>query len=327
MSENDENINVLLDELSKFTSKLIKLEYYFKDQDSLINERLNGYDTKFNTLNEELSDFDENISKMQEYLLLELESNLDKHKMIQLKNEKKYDDLLVAIKADGDDRISSLNQEIGALKQTLNDKTQELKKLDFKNDDLNSLLKQKELEIDDLNEKIERFSSAKDLEIKKVFDEKNSEINELKDILNDRDGEIVSLNEKVNEIYAIKDSEIKRIFNEKTSEIDSLNGLLKERDEEITALNEKVDIINDVVQIVEDNDKIIGALGDDISQFEADLADKTDQNSLLMDENTFLRNNLNEKINQIGYLNEEIQVLKDIIEEKDKTIDFLKGDE
>ena len=42
MSENDENINVLLDELSKFTSKLIKLEYYFKDQDSLINERLMG---------------------------------------------------------------------------------------------------------------------------------------------------------------------------------------------------------------------------------------------------------------------------------------------
>jgi chromosome segregation ATPase len=170
-----------------------------------------------------------------------------------------------------------------------------------------------------LNEKIDNISSAKDSEIEKISSDLNAALkdrDEKEGVIGDLKAEIVSLNEKVNEIYAIKDSEI-----------DSLNGLLKERDEEITALNEKVDIINDVVQIVEDNDKIIGALGDDISQFEADLADKTDQNSLLMDENTFLRNNLNEKINQIGYLNEEIQVLKDIIEEKDKTIDFLKGDE
>ena len=44
MSENDENINKLLDELSKFTAKLIKLEYCFKNQDDLINDKLNGYD-------------------------------------------------------------------------------------------------------------------------------------------------------------------------------------------------------------------------------------------------------------------------------------------
>ena len=145
--------------------------------------------------------------------------------------------------------------------------------------------------------------------------------------MKERDDEIVSLNEKIDEVSSVKDSEIARIVDEKNSEIDGLNGVLKERDEEIAVLNEKVGVINDFVQIVEENDKIINAIGNNISKFESDLSDKTSQNSFLMDENNFLKNNLKEKSNRINYLNDEIQVLKDIIKEKDKTIGYLKGDD
>ena len=80
---------------------------------------------------------------------------MDKHKQIQIKNENKYDELLVFFKNNGDDKISSLSQEIGALKQTLNDKTEEINELTFKNEDLNNILREKEQETDELTEKIE----------------------------------------------------------------------------------------------------------------------------------------------------------------------------
>ena len=114
----------------------------------------------------------------------------------------------------------------------------------------------------------------------------------------------------------------------KNDHLNTLDSSLHVRsDEEIAALNEKVDLVNDFIQIVDENDKIINAIGEDISKFESDLSDKADQNSILKDEIVFLKNNLKEKNSQIDYLNEEIQVLKEIIEEKDKTIGYLKGDD
>ena len=106
MSENDVNVDVLLDGISKFTEELGKLEKCFENQDDLINNKLEGYDTKINNLNKDFSNLNETINKLKEYLLLELESSLDKHKQIQLKNENKYDDLLVVLKNNDDEKIS-----------------------------------------------------------------------------------------------------------------------------------------------------------------------------------------------------------------------------
>ncbi|WP_295593156.1 hypothetical protein, partial [uncultured Methanobrevibacter sp.] len=171
MTKKSKNFDNVTEEIENFPKDL-NFEKNTKNQDFDIDNKLNIYDNQINYLNQEIIDFKEIISKTKEYLLLELESNLDKHKQIQLKNENKYEELIILLKNDNNDKFSSLNEEIGKLKQIIIGKNELIEILkNEKNESYD--------EISLLNEKINTIIKSKDAEINKLNEEKNIEINNL----------------------------------------------------------------------------------------------------------------------------------------------------
>lgn len=279
MSKKIYDINYLLVELEKFKDELKIIENNFKDFDSQIDYKLNKQNADIITLNNELNNYKEVINATKEYILLELESSLDKHNQIQIKSRTKYEDLLAFIKNDNNDKISVLSEELGRTKQILDEKNIFIDELKNNNENLENQIKS-------LNKNIDEMDSLKKLEFEKFIEEKDEEINK---IISEKDKRISLLSEEIDAITLKKDDEIKNIVKnnenvvksitedfdkfkshafEKENEYDVLieeNNILKRsidvKDEQIKSLQDEILILN---SIIKEKDETLDLLnGDD----------------------------------------------------------------
>ena len=111
MTKQDKSIDNLSEGIEDVTNELNNNEEPFENQLSKVNYEINKYGDEISSLSNEFNNFKEIIEKTKEYLLLELESNLDKCNQIQLRNEDKYDELLVFLKNDTNNKVSLISEE------------------------------------------------------------------------------------------------------------------------------------------------------------------------------------------------------------------------
>ena len=172
MSKENNELDYLLKTLDNFTQELKNFEIFFKNREIKVKNELSEYKQEIENRNHELDNFKEILDKTKEYLLLELESNLDKQKQIQIKNEEKYNELIIYLKNENDNEIILLSEEVGRLKQLLTEKNE-----------INKNLKQNEEhfknKIQTLNNKIVELNDLREAEVKKTVEEKDMEIFDL----------------------------------------------------------------------------------------------------------------------------------------------------
>ena len=110
-SNNSDKKNIGFENCEKELSSLLK---FFKNE----NINLEDYLVEIHSLKEELNSVKEINNKTKEFLLLELESNLDKQKQVQDMQDSKlnsFNKIIDLLKDENDDklkRISALNVEI-----------------------------------------------------------------------------------------------------------------------------------------------------------------------------------------------------------------------
>ena len=236
MSKKSNDINNLLNKIDNFTNELKKFEIFYKNQDFEYNNKLNIYENKIDDINHELNNFKEIFEKTKEYLLLEIESSLDKHKQIQFNDENRYNELIILLKNNNDKNISSLSEEIGNLKQIITGKDELIKSFKIKDDEYNNQIRLMNDEINEitaLNE-TDEITALNETEIKKITEEKDNQIynltnknNKLNMCLAEKDNQIQLMNEKINEITALNETEIKKITEEKDNQIQLMNDEIK----------------------------------------------------------------------------------------------------
>ena len=138
MSNQEVNWNLLLSELLKYNESVSRLDELLNNQDDFFENKINNlmsikesvFENKLNSqqedikqLENELALFNEIIEKTKEYLLLELESILDKQAIVINKHEdviNNLDERFNFVKStliDKEDKIDSLNRELGKFKQ------------------------------------------------------------------------------------------------------------------------------------------------------------------------------------------------------------------
>ena len=110
MSAKNVDFQELVDRIEKFNGELRNFEDNFKNHNSQFNNELKMQDSKINSFKKEINDLNEIINKTREYLLLELESNLDVQKQAQIKNNDKYDELIILMKDNNENKLLSLSE-------------------------------------------------------------------------------------------------------------------------------------------------------------------------------------------------------------------------
>ena len=165
MSKEFKNIDSLSNEINNHSEELKKTEDSFENKVLKIHQELEKYDVKINSMMKNLSIFKENSDKTKEYLLLELESNLDKLNQIQKKYENKSFELISFLKEDNSNQISILSEKIGMLKQQITEKNNKINNLTHNINNLNQLIEKKNEELVYLNQKFIDLSNDKDGEI------------------------------------------------------------------------------------------------------------------------------------------------------------------
>ena len=148
MTKQNSSIDNLVEEKENSTNELKKLEESLKNQFSEVSDNLNEHDSEINLLKVELNKFKEIATKTNEYLLLELESNLDKFKEMQIESEDKYNELLINLKNENTANLLSLSEE-----------NEELLKIS-ENKELDSGLRDCIVEKDDLISRCGRIEEA-----------------------------------------------------------------------------------------------------------------------------------------------------------------------
>lgn len=98
-----------------------------------LNEKLEKNSKEINSFKKELNSIKQINKKTKELLLLELESNLDKQKQIQINQDIKVDsfkEIINLLKEENNNYInelSSLNEKVGKFKQSIDDKNKKIK--------------------------------------------------------------------------------------------------------------------------------------------------------------------------------------------------------
>ena len=245
-----------LDEIENFLNEIKKFENNFKRFDSSIDNKLEGFDDKINSLNDELTIVKEESDKTKQYLLLELESSLDKYHQSENKLENKYNELIMLLKDDSNNKISSLSEELGKYKQALEVKDKSINRYKNNQKELKDGISQNKKKIIDLtnknneleeviknnNELIEcyiRLVKEKESEID-ILSSKNEELSaEIKEnnsaLIDELNGKLIKLQDQVKS-FDVKSEEFEGILAKRVSEIQNLNKLVSEKEEDIKAL-------------------------------------------------------------------------------------------
>ena len=295
MSKKNNDFN--LDEIEHSSDELKNPKDNFNNLDLTIDDKLG-------LLNQELNTFKEIIDKTREYLLLELDSSLDKHKQIQIENENKYEELVVFLKNEDSNKILSLSEEIGRFKQIIDEKEK-----------LIEILKNKEIEHENqLNE-----SNNQILE----FESQSSEINK---IIAERDNQISDLTGRVDELnggIAERDNQISDLTGQVEDLDEKITNIIASNDLERDKLNKEKD--NEISKIIKKYEDSLKSINKDLDEFKESSSSQENQNKRLTDENNIFKMTIAEKDDQIKSLKEEIKILNSIINEKDETLNSLGG--
>lgn len=128
--------------LKRYMQELIYLREFCQKQ----SEKLDLYCNELNLLKDDLNSINQINLKTKEFLQLEFESNLDKQKQIQIKYENKLNsfqyfiDSLQKEKQNNELKITNLNETVGRLKQSIDEKNQLLSNFEKENADLNNTI-------------------------------------------------------------------------------------------------------------------------------------------------------------------------------------------
>ena len=269
MTKQNSSINNSFEVNENYTNELNKLEDSLKNQFIEVCDKLNGHDSEINLLKGEFDRFKEIVEKTKEYLLLELESNLDKSKQIQSESENKYDELLIYLKNENTANLLSLSEENGKYKQIIEENEELIKISENKEFELNNRMH-------DLNEKISKLNECiedKDVKIAGLSDE----VGGLKECIVEKDDLISSLNGRIEEVVGLgkdKDNQISVLSDElndlknciiekdnKNKILADENNLIKktivEKDNQIDSFKEEIIILKSVI---EEKDETINSL-------------------------------------------------------------------
>ena len=132
----------LTNEFDEYKKELLSLLEFSKNN----NVKLEEYYVELNSLKKELNSVKEINNKTKEFLLLELESNLDKQRMALNKQNSKVDsfkEVISLLKEENNDKleeISYLNIELSKYKQNLDDKNNLIDSLQKKKHNLTKLM-------------------------------------------------------------------------------------------------------------------------------------------------------------------------------------------
>ena len=174
MSQKILNLDDLIKEFEKYKNEIYNFEENSKDQISSLKKEIK--------IVKELND------KTKDFLLLELESNLDKQNQFKLKLDSQEEFYTNTIKllnnenTEKNNELCKLNEKLGKLKYIIEDNEKILKSLELKN---NELKNQNESYLEDKNEL-------------------TNEINVLNEFISDKDNVINDLNVKVNSLQDAK---------------------------------------------------------------------------------------------------------------------------
>ncbi len=239
-------------DIKKFAKELHLLQESSKTQ----NDKLDEYEEEFTLLKKEMNKIKEINSKTKDYLLLELESNLDKQKQIQIEQKIKYDLF--------DDSFKILNEENDKFKQILELKNNDIKSLEHEINDFKRIIYSKEEKINSLNEEISELRDLitlkdKDIDLlKKELNKSRMECDDLNNMIKNKENAnngLVNKNNLLNiKIQALKYfvSDFEAKINDYDNIISSLKGNLDNK-EEISELNDNITNHNDF--LLNDNKK------------------------------------------------------------------------
>ena len=136
MTNEPDDIQNLFNILESHENKLDNLENVIKKDKLMIND-LNSFSDEINLLKNELKNIKEINNKTKEYLLLEIESSVDKQNQFNQSNY--FGDFVDFLKNDYStkfDEILLLNKKLGELENSINYKDNRIDSLVSENEDL-----------------------------------------------------------------------------------------------------------------------------------------------------------------------------------------------
>ncbi|WP_405269117.1 hypothetical protein [Methanobrevibacter sp.] len=209
---------------------------------------------------------------------------------------------------------------------------------DYEINKLNNIIAQKDEEISRItHSKEDKINNLNDMIIKKdnILFNLTSKIEELTNSSNSKDVQINELEKKIQNQIEF-DKEIEKL-NNKNADLDNkakeLSDLISEKQFEIETLktdNNKISseyeshIKESELEISKKEAQIEG-ITQEKNNMEKELTDKIDENKTMSEEIEILKLTIEKNNSNIDSLFKEIDLLKSIISEKDKTIDTLKG--
>ena len=191
-------------EIESYKHELINLLNILKEK----NEDLNNCIGEFNSIKKEINSVKEINNKTKDFLLLELESNLDKQKELQYNYKsdigsfKEIIELLKEEKNNNLEEISTLNVEIGKCKQLLDDKNNLIESLRTENDKLRYDLSENK---DNFNLLENELNNVKESHEQNLINNisLNEKINVLNESISSKDESISSLNAEVGSLRLV----------------------------------------------------------------------------------------------------------------------------
>lgn len=188
MSQEINNFNEVYDLFKNHIMDLSALLELIQDY----NGKLDKYFEEFEYLKKELAYLKEFYNKHNEFLVLELESNLDKHNQLQINQnlnmDSYFNEIIKALKEENKmniDKLCTINEELGGYKQSLNENN---KSIAFLNDKISSLEKTL-IDKDNYIDFLENESKTKNVQIESL----KEEINILNSIITEKNETINSL--------------------------------------------------------------------------------------------------------------------------------------
>ena len=98
MSNEKNNAQDYLKKIEMLEEKIADIEEEFKKKETLITEKTLEQQKNINSIKQDLYGVKKNNNKTKEHLLLELESSLDKHNRIQIRNDNYFKELINFLK-------------------------------------------------------------------------------------------------------------------------------------------------------------------------------------------------------------------------------------
>ena len=295
MSDEKNNSLDYLKKIEMLEEKIANIEENFKKKELIINEKTIKQQQNINSIKQELYDVKKKNTKTKEHLLLELESSLDEHNRIQIRNDNYFKEVINFFEQDRitkSDEINKFTENIGKLKQIIFEKDNLINDLKIKQNELELTIKDHKAKLEDTTNK-EEIQQAK-----QTINEQNTKNKKLEETIT----ELTNKTNQLNELNAEKENTI----NNKEQEIQQAKQTINEQNTK----NKKLE------ETITNNNLEFENLNHEINKLQLKIEPLNKKIKLLED-------SLNEKNRSVNSLNEEIKTLKLIIKEQEITINSL----